>query len=195
MRLAIALVTALGLVPPTHADAGSPANPHARVRPMQKQVEILLATGMDRSATFRRLVHRIEASDVIVYIETRRGLREGVGASMRYVSNSATDRFVRIQLNADYGPHTLVALLGHELQHVVEVADHPEVRSAEDLRTFYRRAGVRTGPDAFDSEAARAAGYQVRAEIVRKPGDLRVARGGTADELRLLESGSVGGAY
>jgi hypothetical protein len=195
MRLAIAIVMAMGLVPPTHADGVSPANPHARVRPMQKQVEQLLATGMDRSATFRRLVQRIEASDVIVYIETRRGLREGVGASMRYVSSSATDRFLRIQLNADYSPHTLVALLGHELQHVVEVADHPEVRSAEDLRTFYRRAGVRTGPDAFDSEAARNAGYQVRAEIVRKPGDLRLARGGAAGELRALDGGSVGGAY
>jgi hypothetical protein len=195
MRLAIALVMALGLVPSTHADSLVAANPHARVRPMQKQVEAVLATGMERSATFRRLVQRIEASDVIVYVEARRGLREGVGAVMRFVTRSATDRFVRIQLNADYSPHMLVALLGHELQHVVEVADHPDVQSPDDLRAFYRRTGVRTGPDAFDSEAARDAGYQVRAEIVQKPGDLRLARTGAAEELQLLEGGSVGGAY
>ena len=99
---------------------------------------------------------------------------------MRFIARSATDRFVRIQLNADCSDQTLVALLGHELQHVVEVADHPEVQSPEDLRAFYRRTGMRTGPDTFDSEEARQTGYLVRAEIFRKPGDLRLARGASA---------------
>ncbi len=88
--------------------------------------------------------------------------------SMRFVTRSATDRFLRIQLNADYNNHTLVALLGHELQHVVEVADHAEVQSPDDLREFYRRTGVRTGPDSFDSEEARHAGYLVRDEIIQE---------------------------
>ena len=113
---------------------------------MHKRVEMLIATGMDRSATFRQLVRRIERSDVIVYVEARHDMRDGVGGSMRFIARSATDRFVRIQLNADCSNHTLVALLGHELQHVVEVADHAEVQSPDDLRDFYRRTGVRTGP-------------------------------------------------
>ena len=46
---------------------------------------------------------------------------------------------------------------------MVEVADHAEVQSSDDLRNFYRRTGVRTGPDSFDSDAARHAGYLVRA--------------------------------
>ncbi len=146
---------------------------------------------MDRSATFRQLVRRIERSDVIVYVEARHGMRDGVGGSMRFVTRSATDRFVRIQLNADYSNHTLVALLGHELQHVVEVADHVEVQSADDLRDFYRRTGVRTGPDSFDSNEARTAGYLVREEIIWKPGDLRMARGASLDERRLLEGSSI----
>ena len=157
---------------------------------MHERVEMLIATGMDRSATFRQLVRRIERSDVIVYVEARRDLRDGVGGSMRFLARSATDRFVRIQLNADYSNHTLVALLGHELQHVVEVADHAEVQSPDDLREFYRRTGVRTGPDTFDSEEARQAGYLVRAEIFRKPGDLRMARGASLDERRLLDGSS-----
>lgn len=188
MRSALALVIALGL--PAHIHAEGLANPKARVRPMHKRVESLLSTGMDRSATFRQLVRRIEASDVIVYIEARHDLREGVGASMRFVTRSASDRFVRIQLNAAYNNHTLVPLLGHELQHVVEVAEHADVQSPDDLRDFYRRTGVRTGPDSFDSEQARHAGYLVRDEIIRKPGDLRMARRASPDETRLLEGSS-----
>ena len=191
MRSALALVIAVGLAAHIQADGLRTTNPNARVRPMQKRVEALLSTGMDRSATFRQLVRRIERSDVIVYVEARHDLRDGVGASMRFVTRSASDRFLRILLNADYSNHTLVALLGHELQHVVEVVEHAEVQSPDDLREFYRRTGVRTGPDSFDSEEARTAGYLVRNEIIRKPGDLRMARGASLDEMRLLEGSSI----
>jgi hypothetical protein len=190
MRSALALVIALGLAAHIHADGLQVANPRARVRPMHKRVEALLSTGMDRSATFRQLVQRIEGSDVIVYVEARHDLRDGVGGSMRFVTRSATDRFVRILLNARHSNPTLVALLGHELQHVVEVAEHDEVQSADDLRDFYRRTGVRTGPDSFDSDAARQTGYLVRAEILKKPGELRFARGASLDEARLLDASS-----
>lgn len=191
MRSALALVIAVGLAAHIQAEGLLTANPRARVRPMQKRVESLLATGMDRSATFRQLVRRLERSDVIVYVEARHDMRNGVGASMRFVTRSATDRFVRIQLNADYHNHTLVALLGHELQHAVEVAEHAEVQSPDNLREFYRRTGVRTGPDSFDSEEARQAGYLVRDEIVRKPSDLRLARGAALDESRLLDGSPI----
>lgn len=190
MRSALALVIAMGLGTHILAEGLVASNPMARVRPMQRRVEALLATGMDKSATFRQLIRRIEGSDVIVYVEARHDLRSGVGASMRFVTRSATDRFVRIQLNADYSNHTLVALLGHELQHVVEVAEHPEVQSPDDLRAFYRRTGVRTGPDSFDSEQARQAGYLVRDEIIKRPGDLRMARAASSDEQRLLDGSS-----
>ena len=191
MRSALALVIAVGMAAHIQAEGLLTANPMARVRPMQKRVESLLATGMDRSATFRQLVRRLERSDVIVYVEARHDMRNGIGASMRFVTRSATDRFVRIQLNADYHNHTLVALLGHELQHAVEVAEHAEVQSPDNLREFYRRTGVRTGPDSFDSEEARQAGYLVRDEIVRKPGDFRLARGATLDESRLIDGSPI----
>ena len=191
MRSALALVIAVGLAAHIQADVLRTTNPKARVRPMQKRVEALLSTGMERSATFRQLVRRIEGSDVIVYVEARHDLRDGIGASMRFVTRSASDRFLRVQLNADHSNHTLVALLGHELQHVVEVAEHAEVQSPDDLREFYRRTGLRTGPDSFDSEEARNAGYLVRDEIIGKPGDLRLARGVSLDEMRLLEGGSI----
>ena len=193
MRLALALVIALAAAQGLTAERLHVSNPTTRIRPMEKRVESLVAAGMARSETFRALVRRLEASDVIVYIEARHDLREGVGASMKYIVTSASDRFLRIQLNAAYNTNTLVALLGHELQHAVEVADHAEVRSSDDLRAFYRKTGVRTGPDAFDSTAAREAGYLVRAEILRKPGDdIRLARRtASSDETKLLDGSSI----
>ena len=191
MRLALALVIALAAAQGLTADSRQVANPKTRIRPMHAPVESLVAAGMARSATFRALVRHLEASDVIVYIEARHDLRRGVGASMKYVTSSASDRFLRIQLNAAYNTNTLVALLGHELQHAVEVADHPEVQSADDLRVFYRKTGVRTGPDAFDSTAARETGYLVREEILRKPGDdLRIARRTPSGQEATLLDGS-----
>ena len=196
MRTTLAVALALGLATPTGADVLQVRNPHARVRPMQKAVERLIADGMAGSETFRHLIRRIEASDVIVYVEARHDLGDHVGASTKYVSTSATDRFLRIQLHARHSPRTLVALLGHELQHVVEVAGQPEVRSPERLRDFYRRSGLRTGPDSFDSVAAREAGYRVREEMLRPAaGDIRLARrDATEDEKRALDGSSIGAA-
>lgn len=176
MRALLAAVVAIGLGGHVAAGEPAPVKPHARVRPMQPLVETLVATGLGRSAAFRQLVGQIEASDVIVYIEARRDLRAGVGASMRFLATSASDRFVKIHLDASHNPNVLVALLGHELQHVVEVAQNRSIRSADDLRAFYRETGMRTGPDSFDSEAARQMGYLVREELLGRPAsDLRMA--------------------
>jgi hypothetical protein len=190
MRAALALVVAIGMVAGVDAETPAVVNPNARVRAMQPRVEKLITAGMERSPSFRRLVHRLEQSDVIVYIDARYDLRVGVGASMRFLATSASDRFVRIQLDARHNSQMLVALLAHELQHAVEVADNAAIRSADDLRVFYRDTGLRTGPDSFDSEAAREMGYLVRAELLAKPGaDVRFARGEHRDAV--LEGGSV----
>lgn len=190
MRTALALVVAIGMVAVLRADAPEIANPKARVRAMQPRVEKLIAIGMERSPSFRRLVHRLELSDVIAYVDARYDLRVGVGASMRFLALSATDRFVRIQLDARHNNHVLVALLGHELQHAVEVAENRAIRSADDLRDFYRETGLRTGPDSFDSDAARETGYLVRAELLARPGaDVRFVRGDRKDAV--LEGGSI----
>lgn len=191
MRSALTLVLALGLVGTLQAEPRGPANPWARVRATNARVEKLLSLGLDRSATFRQLVRRIEASDVIVYIEARNDMRDDVGASMRFITKSPSDRYVRVLLNARHNEPTLVALLGHELQHVVEVAEHPEVGSADDLRNYYRQGGLRTGPDSFDSVAARQTGYAVRDELVKYSG-LRLASAMNAREQGLLDGGSIG---
>lgn len=56
-------------------------------------------------------------------------------------------------------------MLGHELQHVVEAADAPDVQSAGDLRGLYSCIGVRLGRDSYDSRAAQRVGEEVRTEL------------------------------
>ena len=183
MRVAIAGVIGIFLAAGTQTAGGaSVANPRTHLRAIQKDGEALLAEGMAHSPSFQRLVTRLEQSDVIVYIDVRPDMRPSVGGSLRFLAESATDRFLRIQLNRAVSRLWLVALLGHELQHAVEVADAPAIHSPGDLRLLYRQIGVRTGADTYDSVAARQVGYTVRDEIAKSRGVLRFARSTPADE-------------
>jgi hypothetical protein len=188
MRAAIAAIIGAFLAGGVQPVSGESANPYAHVRAMQKEGAVLLADGMAHSPSFRRLVNRLEQSDVIVYIDLRPDMRPDVGGSLRFLAESATDRFLRIQLNRSVAKLWRVALLGHELQHAVEVAEAPGIHSAEDLRMLYRQIGVRTGADTYDSMAARQAGLTIRDEIVRARGDVRFARSTPAEPMPEGES-------
>ena len=88
------------------------------------------------------------------------------------------------------GP-ALVGILGHELQHAVEVADAEDVTSAEGLGRLYRRIGVGTGPGMYDTEAARQTGYEVRAEASHRTREMRLANHAREpEERRKLRSDS-----
>jgi hypothetical protein len=124
---------------------------------------------------------------VIVYIDIRPDMADSLGGSMRFLARSATNRFVRVNVNRHFQTPMQVALLGHELQHAVEVASAMDVNSASDLHRLYARLGVAIGQNAFDSVAARQAGYRVRDELSKsRSEDRRMARAGARpaiDEL------------
>jgi hypothetical protein len=178
MRFAISVLAALVTV--AHLDATDHRRPYtmyARIRPMQDVGARLMADGMAHSPTFRWLVDRLERSNVIVYIDVRPDMPAHLGGSLRFLARSASDHFVKIQLNRVFQGRTLVALLAHELQHAVEVAESGQVDSADDLRRLYRRVGVLTGVDRYDTVAAQRAGYVVRDELSRRDQtELRLAR-------------------
>ena len=179
MRVALAALLAGLTVVTIEASGGAPVNPTGRLRAMQKEGDALVAMGMASSPTFRRLVNRLERSDVIVYVDVRPDMPDYLGGSLRFITCSASARFLRVQLNRSLSRPMLVAFLAHELQHAVEVADAPDLTSADDLRGLYRRIGVRMGPDTFDSIAARETGYVVRDELSHASGaEVRVAAAG-----------------
>jgi hypothetical protein len=183
MRAALAIISTVLVAASIQAKGPVvAANPLAHVRALQKDADEVIAEGMEGSATFRRLVNRLERSSVIVYVDLRPDMRDSIGGSLRFLGKSATHRFLRVQINRADSKIWRVALLGHELQHAVEVADAEDVTSAEDLRELYRRIGVRMGADAYDSIAAREAGLTVRDEIAGSHGgNWRYARGGPSN--------------
>jgi hypothetical protein len=79
------------------------------------------------------------------------------------VASTATARYVRIQLNGPGRAIETIALLGHELQHAVEIADAPHVRDSHALARLYLRPDRPRGPN--DSAAARDVGARIRNEI------------------------------
>jgi hypothetical protein len=162
VHLAIAVVL-LGLTPP--AIAGAPLN-DLRLRPQSPRIRGWLARGLDRSATTRDLVARIEQGDVVVYLDLERKLGPGVAACVTWMAATPARRYVRVSLRADLRPTDAVAMLAHELQHVVEVIEHPDVRSGADLAALYERIGHRTGwtGRAWDTVAALRAGHLARTE-------------------------------
>ena len=59
----------------------------------------------------------------------------------------------------------MIAVIAHELQHALEVAEHHEVRDSHALASLYRRIGVEAYRGRYDTQAAQFAGKQVRYEL------------------------------
>lgn len=144
------------------------AEPHARrVRGATPLMARVIQDGIARSATFARLVAELERGDLFVYVDVAHVLPAEVDAQLSFVGASHSQyRYVRIQVRADAATNDRLALLGHELQHAVEVAASPEVRDERGLERLYRRIGEsRRYSHEFDTVAARAAGRQVFLEL------------------------------
>ena len=129
----------------------------------------LLHDGMRGSETFRRLVDRLRRSDVIVYVECGGGRERSSDGRLTFVSAVGGLRYVHVRVARLAAADVQIALIGHELQHAVEIANAPNVVDASSLAQEYARIGYlnpRLGPGvAFDSDAAVEAGYQVLRQL------------------------------
>src|SRR5512138_397738 len=128
----LVMASAIGL-------AGQPASasPMSHVRTTEPQIARIVATGIARSATFRRLIDTMNASDVIVYLEPKLSRSALSGYLAHRVVAAGTVRYVKIAVDLHGGEDRLVGLVAHELQHAVEVAQAPSIRdSAAMVRLF-----------------------------------------------------------
>ncbi len=150
---------------------GAPTTPFgtARLRPHSPRVARWLARGWQRSPTIRALAARVEQSDVVVYLEIAFQLDPGMAACVTWMAAVPGARYLRVSLRPDLREADAIAMLAHELQHVVEVIDHPEVQSGSGLAALYDRIGHRTGGGSrtWDTVAALRAGDLARGELVR----------------------------
>ena len=67
-------------------------------------------------------------------------------------------------------PTDLVGALGHELQHVSEIADAPDVKDEGGMRELFKRIGWRRGrDDRWETREAIEMGRQAAREAADRP--------------------------
>jgi hypothetical protein len=161
---ALLLTTSMVFAPLTESAALD--SPLRHVRTQDRTVRQLLKRGFTRSATFAQLMARLEHSDVLVYIEEVPRLPDALEARMMLLPSAHGQRYVRIQITLRGAPDESVALLGHELQHAIEVAQESGVSDQTQLAALYQRIGMRGGPHVYDTIAAQEIGRVIRRELL-----------------------------
>jgi hypothetical protein len=141
-------------------------SPQRHVRTTDRSARQLLKRGFTRSVTFARLLARLEQSDVIVYVEEVPRLPGGLEGRMMMLPRAHAVRYVRIQITMRGSPDDSIALLGHELQHAIEIAEAPEVADQADMVKLYQRIGVRGGEHVYETIGAQKMGRAIRKELV-----------------------------
>jgi hypothetical protein len=141
--------------------------PDRRVRSTDRRIVDLLQKGMERSKTFAELVTALNTTDVIVYIERVPTLPTTLAGRLLLLPIAGSQRYLRIQVRGDLSSVELISLIGHELRHALEIAEHPTVRDESAMLTLYQRIGhPSTGAlHTYDTDAAQTAGRQVRVEL------------------------------
>ena len=157
-----------------------------QVRTPRAPAAELFAAARDRSATVRRLLEEIAATDVIVYVEVARDPRVP-RARTALLSTEAARRFLLVTLNPAFNQPTLISLLGHELQHVVEIGRARDVFDQDSLRRLYQRIGRDAAArDQFETTEADLAGRQVfreAADSFKKHADVVTVSAGKANPV------------
>ena len=65
-------------------------------------------------------------------------MADGLAGVLTFVGHGNQYRYLRVALNSNLLPDRIIASLAHELQHVVEVVEHPEVTSDQRLDELYQ---------------------------------------------------------
>jgi hypothetical protein len=147
----------------------------SHVRSSDPVIGAALKDSVHRSEVIRRLVEAIEASDVIVYL-ARGECPRPADACLMMGASAAGVRYVRINFRLETGlgkkggwhRDELSVMIAHELQHAAEVAQWPDVVDNTTLSAAYARLGLVLGESRVDTHAARHAGDDRRAELMRQ---------------------------
>ena len=135
----------------------------SRLRAGDATAARLLEAAAERSATFRSLAATVEASDLVVYVQT---LPMSLPGQLQLLAATPGCRHLRITIRVPGLENERIAWLAHELRHAVEIAGAPEVRDQRSLIELYRRIGVGRAIDATaESAEAQEVWRTVRREL------------------------------
>ena len=156
------LITAACLTIPGIA-AAAPGVP--RVRDVgDPAIAALIADATVRSVTFRRLVAEIDDSDGIVYVERGVCGHSARACLSHSVVVAGPHRILRVIVNTRRDRDELLAALGHELRHAVEVLSRPQLRTMSAVLFFYQHEGSAVD-GRYETQAALDAEVAVMTEV------------------------------
>lgn len=167
LGFAICLLAATAAAQPAASD---PAR-DPRIRTTDRRLRQHLEEGIRRSLTFRSLVERLNQSDTVVYLQPDARPLPGVDGRLTFVAAHAGLRYVLVRIDASMSRCRQIAILGHELQHAVEIADTPSIVDSASLALAYAQFGYANQLTArshasFDTKAAIRAGRDVMTELL-----------------------------
>ena len=165
----VAIVLLLTTVVSAHAPlAWSETPPLVRVRSNDPAIAAIMHEAAARSIVFRRLIQTIDATDGLVYVDEGK-CGHGVSACLTLsVQVAGPHRLLRILLDPrrDKNNCDLMASIGHELWHAIELLGEPSVRNYHTAYSFFEREGPTdrtTGR--FETPAAIRMGLAVLGEV------------------------------
>jgi hypothetical protein len=137
---------------------------HARIRGVGPRIAAVVIEAAAQSKTLRGLVDQIGATDGIVYVaEGECG--HGVGACLLFtITMAGPNRVLRILVDPSKSDRDLMASIGQELQHAVEVLSNRGVRSDAAMYLLYETKCYKCR-SRFETDGAIRAGDAVRREL------------------------------
>jgi hypothetical protein len=169
----VSLVIVIAAV--TSVSIGAQSAQHPRVRLSDRRMLPVVDAGRDRSPSFRALIEQLDATDVVVHVQCAR-LRSRLDGELTFLAAAGGLRHVLVRIRWDLPLDRTIAVLGHELQHALEVARNPDIVSAATMARAYERFGFarHRGFDRvdFDTMAAIDTGVTIARELAdRATGD------------------------
>ena len=142
-----------------------------RVRAASPFIRLLIASGIERSPTFRAIVDRLEASDLIVEVQC--GHFSGSLLAGRTVLLSARPhvRYVLVEVGCPVSSVPALSTIGHELRHALEIASARWVVDGERLAEHYTQIGYQnrgsktSSYGQFETADALDAGERIHHEL------------------------------
>ena len=139
-----------------------------QVRAVDPEAAAALREAAERSPAVRGLLDQLERTNVIVHIQFCHDLPLGIGGTTRFVTSRGGVRFLRISLDRRLRGADRLAILGHELQHVWEIARVPAADAAA-IERLLDAAGYRTRGRYFETTQALQVERRIREELQAEP--------------------------
>jgi hypothetical protein len=148
---------------------GSPiASDGSELRPASAFEAAVIREGVCVSPTLRALADRLDASDLTVHVSVKRFTDRRLAGGLRFLAATPTDRVLLIEIAFGLDRYARIAMLGHELQHAVEVAETAQIRDESGFRRFYALHGVEGAIEcSYETDGARQAEIAIRKEMAR----------------------------